>query len=170
VDLAAVRARLNSTNPAHAAVVALTAFHGLRAGHLQRLQLTDIQDGRLHIDGRTITLVDPVSQLLRAYLDHRNNRWPNTTNSHLFIHYRSASGTDAVGHRWIRLAVGPDLTPAGIREDRILNEAHATAGDVRQLTALFGLSVHASLRYAATVDHPDLIRPRTVDADGTSKR
>jgi hypothetical protein len=55
------------------------------------------------------------------------------------------------------LTVGPGLSPSAIREDRILNEAHATGGDMRRLTDLFGLSVNAATRYTNTVDHPDLI-------------
>ncbi|ABW12019.1 hypothetical protein Franean1_2589 [Parafrankia sp. EAN1pec] len=48
------------------------------------------------------------------------------------------------------------------REDRILNEAHATGGDASRITDLFGLSVSASTRYTATVDHPDraVVPPR----------
>ena len=158
VDLDLVRDALHSADPARAAVVALIAFHGLRAGQLQRLLLTDIRDGRLHAGGRTIVLADPVRERLSAYLDHRNQRWPDTTNPHLFVHYRTAGHSDtSVGHRWIRLLVGPGLTPAAIREDRILNEADVTSGDVRLLSDLFGLSVNAATRYAATLDHPDLI-------------
>jgi hypothetical protein len=39
---------------------------------------------------------------------------------------------------------------------RILDEAHATQGDVRRLADLFGLSIQAGTRYVATVDDPDL--------------
>jgi hypothetical protein len=39
-----LRAALTSDDPARAALVALVAFHGLRVGQLQRLQLTDIRD------------------------------------------------------------------------------------------------------------------------------
>jgi hypothetical protein len=47
----------------------------------------------------------------------------------------------------------PDATD--IRQDRILDEAKATSGDVRRLADLFGLSIAAGNRYAATVEHPD---------------
>jgi hypothetical protein len=43
-----------------------------------------------------------------------------------------------------------------LREDRILEEAQATLGDCQRLSALFGLSTQAALRYTATVDHPGL--------------
>ncbi len=46
--------------------------------------------------------------------------------------------------------------PQALREDRILQEIHATDGDIRRICDLFGLSIAAALRYAATVEHPDL--------------
>lgn len=163
VDLALVREALHSAEPARAAVVALTAFHGIRTGPLQRLQLTDVRDGRLYVEGRIIVLADPVRERLTAYLDYRNRRWPNSTNPYLFVHYRSAGRSEPVGKRWIWLTVGPGLSAAALREDRILNETHATAGDVRRLADLFGLSINASIRYATTLDHPDLIHTETSD-------
>jgi len=39
-----------------------------------------------------------------------------------------------------------------IRQDRILDEAHATGGDVRALCDLFGLSIAGAYRYTAAVD------------------
>lgn len=167
VDLELIRDGLRSPDPARAAVTALIAFHGLRPGHLQRLQLTDVRDGRLRVDGRVIPLAEPARERLRGYLAHRTARWPNSTNPHLFVHYRTAGTHGSVGLRWLRLLVGPGLTPSAIREDRILNEAHHTGGDARRLVDLFGLSIHASARYAATVDHPDLTASRA-STDRTS--
>jgi hypothetical protein len=40
-----------------------------------------------------------------------------------------------------------------IREDRILDEAHASRGDTRRISDLFGLSIHAASRYTDTVEH-----------------
>jgi integrase len=157
VDLDAVRAALHSASSAQAAVVALIAFHGLRSGQLRRLRLTDLRDGRLHVDGRVIVLAEPVRIRLAAWLDQRTRRWPQTPNPFLFVHYRSAARSEPVGLRWIRLTIGAGLTATAIREDRILNEAHATGGDARRLADLFGLSIQATTRYTATVDHPDLI-------------
>jgi hypothetical protein len=37
-----------------------------------------------------------------------------------------------------------------------LQEIHATGGDVRRICDLFGLSITAELRYANTLEHPDL--------------
>ena len=68
----------------------------------------------------------------------------------------AAGRTDPVGHRWVKLAIGPGLTATSIREDRILNEAHTSGGDQRRLADLFGLSIEAVTRYIATLDHPYL--------------
>jgi hypothetical protein len=169
-DVDAIRGALTSTDPARAAVVALIAFHGLRTGPLRRLRLTDVRDGRAHVDGRVIVLAEPVRERITAYLDYRNRRWPNSTNPHLFVHRRSASRAEPVGQRWVWLTVGPGLSPARIREDRILNEAHATGGDPRRLADLFGLSIDASTRYTATVDHPALTEPAAGARPGAGGR
>lgn len=157
VNVELLRVALLSDNPAQAALVALTAFHGLRAGQLQRLLLTEVRDGRLHLDGRVIVLAQPVRDRIRAYLDARNQRWPNTANPHLFVTEHTGRRTEQCSKRWIWLTIGPGLSAAAIREDRILDEAHATEGDVRRLADLFGLSIQAGSRYTATVDHPDLV-------------
>lgn len=41
-----------------------------------------------------------------------------------------------------------------MREDRILDEVHATSGDVRRLMDLFGLTAKGAQRYTATLSHP----------------
>jgi hypothetical protein len=153
-DLTVLREGLESQDPARAALTALLAFHGLRARQLCGLRLGDLRDGRLHLDGRTILLAIPVRQRLAAWLDHRNTRWPNTANPHLFVHYRTATQTRPVGLHWLYLKLGSSVR--AIREDRILDEAHASAGDLRRLCDLFGLSVKAAERYTASLDHPAL--------------
>jgi integrase len=153
-DLAVLREGLESQDPARAALTALLVFHGLRARQLCGLRLGDLRDGRLHLDGRTVLLAAPVRQRLAAWLDYRNTRWPNTANPHLFVHYRTATQTRPVGLHWLHLKLGSSVR--AIREDRILDEAHASAGDLRRLCDLFGLSVKAAERYTATLDHPAL--------------
>jgi hypothetical protein len=153
-DLTLLREGLESPDPARAALTALLAFHGPRARQLCGLRLTDLRDGRLHLGGRTILLAIPVRQRLAAWLDYRNKRWPNTANPHLFVHYRTATQTRPVGLHWLYLKLGSSVR--AIREDRILDEAHASAGDLRRLCDLFGLSVKAAERYTATLDHPAL--------------
>lgn len=154
---------LHSLDPPTAALAALLAFHGLRPGELRHLQLTDLRHGRLHLDGRVIPLAAPVRERLRTYLDHRGRRWPRTANLHLFIHQGTAGQTVAVGPRWLGLRLG--MPAKYLREDRILDEAHATGGDVRRLSDLFGIAVLTATRYTATVDHPDLTRTNPARTD-----
>jgi hypothetical protein len=167
-DLAVLREGLDSQDPARAALTALLAFHGLRAGQLCALRLTDLHDGRLHLGDRTILLASPVRHRLTGWLDYRTRRWPHTANPHLFIHYRTATQTCPVGVHWLHLKLGSSVR--AIREDRILDEAHASAGDLRRLCDLFGLSVKAAERYTATLDHSgltDLDGPQAPDADSS---
>jgi hypothetical protein len=154
VDVELVKAALHSPDPARAALTALLAFYALRRDQLRALRLTDIHDRRLHLDGRSITIPAPVQQRLAAYLDHRSRRWPSTANPHLFINQRTAAQTGPVGPRWIRLTL--QLPPRALREDRILDEAHAQPGDARRLCDLFDMSVNTAERFVAAVEHPDL--------------
>jgi putative transcriptional regulator len=62
--------------------------------------------------------------------------------------------TGPVGRRWIRLTL--QLPPRALREDRILDEAHARPGDARRLCDLFAMTVHTAERFTAAVEHPDL--------------
>lgn len=151
-----VRDLLFADNPAAALVVALLAFHGIRLGQLQRIELTDIIDGRLAIDGRTIPLADPVRERLAAWLDYRATRWPQTSNGYLLINKHSNRRNKPVDDMWLRRLIGPHLSPRQLREDRILSEAHANDGDVRVIADLFGLSINASNRYAYTLEPDDL--------------
>lgn len=154
LDASVIRAGLDSPNPAVALAVALVAFHALTGKQVRELQLTDIIDGRLLLGGRDIPLAAPVRTRLAAWLDHRNQTWPNSLNPHLLINRRSAPRLVAAGHSypWKDTA----FRPQELREDRILHEIHASGGDVRRLCDLFGLSVEAATRYAATLDQTDL--------------
>jgi len=157
IDVDLIAARLNSDNPAAAAVIALIAFHGLRLQQLQRLHLTDIRDRKLHIDGRTIPLAEPVQRRLTTYLTHRNTTWPQALNPHLFINQRTwRREADPAGVRWFHLTIGPGLTARQLREDRILNEVDANGGDIRAIADLFGLSINASTRYVPRLETSDL--------------
>ncbi len=157
VDLALVRDALDSPDPARAAIIALVAFHALRAGQLRTLLLTDLRDGRLHLRDRTVPLAGPARVRVAAWLAYRARHWPNTANPHLFVSMRSALGLNPVGERWLFLKTGVPGGVQAVREDRILHEAHASGGDIRRICDLFGLSVTAAERYIATIDHPDLI-------------
>ncbi len=146
LDTQAVRRALNSPDAATALAVALVAFHALTAKQVQELKLTDIVDGRLALDGRDIPLAGPVVGRLTAWLDHRTQRWPASINPHLFVGIRSAPRLGPVGKQfpWTKT----ELRPQALREDRILQEIHATGGDIRQICDLFGLSVVGAQRYA----------------------
>ncbi|MDN4175227.1 MULTISPECIES: hypothetical protein [Nocardioides] len=154
LDPALIRAELDSPNSALALAVALVAFHGLTGKQVRELQLSDIVDGRLHLDGRDIPLAAPVRTRLSAWLDHRNRTWPATANPHLLINRRTAPrlvpGGPSFPWRDSR------VRPRALREDRILHEIHATGGDVRRIYDLFGLSVEGATRYLKTIEHPDL--------------
>ena len=145
--------------------VALVAFHALSDKQLRSLTLTDIVDGRLTLDGRSIPLAEPVKVRLAAWLDHRARTWPNTRNEHLIINQRTAPRLLPSGRGyWQRT----NVRPQALREDRILQEIHATGGDVRRICDLFGISVETAMRYAATLGHPDAEKtfpsvPRTRD-------
>ncbi|MBF6207222.1 hypothetical protein IU483_24485 [Streptomyces gardneri] len=138
---------LTSPDPTCAALAGLLAFHAVRVRQLITLRITDIHEGRVHLPDRVIPLAEPVHQRVSAYLDYRNSRWPGTANPHLFINYRNATTTTSVTPWWIRRRLG--MTAQSIRMDRILDEAHATGGDLRRLSDLFGLSIAGAL-----VDHP----------------
>jgi site-specific recombinase XerD len=153
IDLDAIRDALNSDDPARAALAALVAFHALRNGQLRRLHLVDVQDGRLHVDANTIVLADPVRRRLNTWLAERGRRWPGTANPHLFISARTAVRTSEVSAPWIIDKLG--VRPQTIRQDRILQEAIATNGDVRRLADLFGISISTAQRYTEVITRPD---------------
>ncbi|MFJ3229059.1 hypothetical protein ACIPJS_37705 [Streptomyces sp. NPDC086783] len=156
LDTAAIKALLDQTNPARAAVAAVVAFHALSTSQVCNLQLAHITAGHLHIDDRTIPLAPPVRDRITAYLNHRNATWPHTANPHLFINRRSAMDTGPVGRRWIKLLLGPDVSCRSIREDRILAEALANRADAKRLHDLFGLSIEATHRYTKAADQSAL--------------
>jgi hypothetical protein len=74
----------------------------------------------------------------------------------VFLTKHTVRRTEECSKRWIWLTIGSDLSIAAIREDRILDEAQATGGDVRRLADLFGLNIQAGTRYTSAVSHPDL--------------
>ncbi|MER5795255.1 hypothetical protein [Streptomyces sp. NPDC001980] len=160
LDTAHIRDALTSTDPAQAALCALIAFHALTPRQIQHLTLTDYDTAphpRLTVDGRTISLTPPVADRLDTYLVHRHQKWPVTANPHLFINRTTAITTTAqVDNLWIGSRLGPRLTARALREDLLLHEAHATGGDLKHLTDLFGLSTNSALRYTSTVTHPGL--------------
>ncbi len=96
---------------------------------------------------------------LRAWLDERARRWPDTLNPHLFINKHTALRASPVSMVWIRKTLG--MPGKDIRDDRILHEAIATQGDVRRLGDLFGISVNTALRYTHSLGQPTTPGPTT---------
>ncbi|SDT13755.1 Site-specific recombinase XerD [Actinoplanes derwentensis] len=152
-DLAGIREAINSEDHTTALLAAMLAFHALRSGQLRALKVTDIQDGHLHLDQRSIPLADPVRERLASYLDYRNSRWPQTANPHLFIHVHNAGGVKSANSTWIGKKLG--TSPRNIRTDRIVQEVLATGGDIRRICDMFGLSVDGAVPYVAVLGHPD---------------
>jgi hypothetical protein len=153
LDTGAVRNALNSPRPATALCAALVAFHGLTVGELCNLQLTNIRDRQLHLDGRTIPLAEPVLPRLSAWLDYRTAKWPATINPHLLVSLKTGPRLTPVSRGFPQGRQG--LAIQALREDRILDEVRASGGDVRRICELFGISVETAIRYTNTLDHTD---------------
>jgi hypothetical protein len=119
--------------------------------------LTDIVDGRLIIDGRSISLAAPVRTRLTARLDHRARARPNTPKPHLLVNRRTAPRPVPVGHKfpWLHTTL---RTQALARRTHPQREP-AIGGDIRRICDLFGLSVEGTTRYLRTVEHSDLTMP-----------
>ncbi|MFD5616466.1 hypothetical protein [Kitasatospora sp. NPDC127060] len=151
-------AAVHSPDPTRAALGALLAFHALRPAQVRALLVTDLADGRLRIgDGRIVLLAAEVCHRLHAYLAERARRWPDTANPHLFVGQFTALRTRQVTGTWVNQALG--MSAQAIREDRILDEALAAAGDPRRLCDLFGLTVDGAQRYTSALGHMDLAEP-----------
>ncbi|MBP2371982.1 hypothetical protein [Pseudonocardia parietis] len=105
---------------------------------------------------------------LRAYLDERARRWPQTRNPHLLVNRRTAPRTAPVDarHPWHKLTVDS----RSLREDRILHEVFATGGDVRRVCELFGLSVSAAMRYIGEHVEPGATGNGGAQGDDSSGR
>jgi integrase len=154
LDTARLRAAFNSPDPVRAALTALIGIHGLRAREICALQLTDVRDGRVHLPDRTVPLAQPAKARLDAYLEDRALRWPNSVNPHFFIHSLSATTTGPAQRPWVTARLG--MPAQALRQDRIVDEAHATGGDLRRICDFFGVTMATAAHYASTLDHPDL--------------
>lgn len=146
IDLQKLRDAVHAEDPARAAVAALLAFHAIRTKDLTLIRVTDIHDGRLHLEHQSVLLAGLVRDCLAAYVDHRNQRWPRTANPHLFINTRTATHVRPVSDQWVNMTIG--MKGDVIRRNRIADEAFATGGDLRLLTDMFGLSIGTAERYA----------------------
>lgn len=147
-------AALHTTDPPGAALAALVIFHGLRPAELRDLKTTDIHDSRLHLPDRTIPLADPVLTRLRAYRTHRERRWPNSINPHLFIHPLNAGATHPASREWVNAHLG--MPARRLRQHRIVDEAVATGGDLRRICDFFGVTMATAEHYASVLNHTAL--------------
>jgi hypothetical protein len=66
-----VREAIHTGQPAPAAHARLVAFHALRSSQLASPGLSDVRDGRLHLDGRIIPLAGLIRDRLTAWLAER---------------------------------------------------------------------------------------------------
>ncbi|MCC4314815.1 hypothetical protein [Streptomyces malaysiensis] len=151
MDVPVLRSLIDASNPTRAACGSLLVFLGLRPHQLRSLHVTDIVDGRLHIEGRKILLAPQARAALNGYPSYREPKRLNSGNPHLFINQATAGRLTPVTGKWINKVLG--ASAQALREDRILDKAHASEGDARRLADLFGLTVNAAQRYTATVDH-----------------
>jgi site-specific recombinase XerD len=149
-------------------LVALAAVHAARSQAIRVLGLDDVDlpNRRLTIAGRTRPLDELTHRALRAWLDHRRGRWPNTPNRHLLINRMTATGTGPVSGEWAA-AVLRDLpvTLERLRIDRQLEEALTHRADPLHLTAVFDIHESTAIRYAASARQL-LERPYETDLMG----
>ncbi|MCC3652614.1 hypothetical protein LIX60_14290 [Streptomyces sp. S07_1.15] len=148
-------------------ILALVAIHALTPANLRRLQLRglDRASGQLRVirPGRSdhIVFLDELTLgLATDWVIERSRLWPRTTNPHLLISRVTAAsdGNPEITKYPLQATfrrVG--ISASALRQDRILDEAHATADPVH-LMRLFGLAETTAVNYVATA-HPADIRP-----------
>ena len=82
----------------------------------------------------------------------RARRWPATINPYLFINWYTAVRECRVSHPWV--SRDPRRFAAGVREDRILDEARAPAVTSDGPCDLFGLTVGVAERCTRSTSEP----------------
>jgi hypothetical protein len=104
----------------------------------------------------TVYLDDITRALAIGWLRERHRRWPVTANPHLLV---SQQTTDMDTCPPVSLMVMNEifrplgLTPSGLRQDRILDEARHTADPVH-LMRVFGISTKTAMKYVYAA-HPE---------------
>ena len=143
-------------------IVALVAIHGLGKGEVIRLLLGDLDlpGGRLLIRRNlalhTVYLDDLTRTLAIDWLRERHRRWPVTANPHLLVSQQTAAmdTLPPVSTMVMTEILGPlGLTPSGLRQDRLLDEARHTADPVH-LMRVFGISAETAMKYVYAA-HPE---------------
>ncbi|MDQ0947362.1 site-specific recombinase XerC [Streptomyces phaeochromogenes] len=142
-------------------IMALVAVHALTGESIRELQLADLDlaHGRLTVRRglrrRSIQLEPFTHQLAADWLAERHLRWPASTNPHLLTTGRTAFAAAAPP---VHVTTILRIFPQGVnldmlRQDRILDEAHAST-DPLHLMRLFGISEVTAMRYI-TAAHPE---------------
>ncbi|MFE7302531.1 hypothetical protein [Streptomyces sp. NPDC057579] len=138
-----------------------SAIHALGSTEIRRLQLTDLNRsaGRLIArrrgDKHTVYLDELTLELLIDSLRERYERWPRSTNPHLFVTQVTALAPE--GPPVAKYGIQPIFTQLGLqpqklRIDRILDEAHETADPVH-LMRVFGIAPDTAMKYVKAA-HP----------------
>lgn len=144
------------------AAVALVAIHALGSKELRHLLQTDLDRsaGRLVVRRRfgkhVVYLDDMTMRLLTDWLRSRAERWPRSTNPHLFVTQMTAldsSGPPVAKYGLQPIFTDLGLQPQKLRIDRILDEAHETADPVH-LMRVFGIADTTAMKYVKAA-HPD---------------
>jgi hypothetical protein len=147
-----------ATDPALRIVIALIGIHGMYPKQARELPLeaVDLHQQRLIHGDLNHPLDSYTRQAAAGYLAHRRQRWPATTSPYLLVSATTAHTGRPVTTGWLHsLLTALPVTAQQLREDRLLEEAAHCGGDPLHLTAMFGISPHASLRYArAATGHP----------------
>jgi len=142
--------------------VALVAIHGLGKREAPRLLMADLDlpGGRLLVRRslalHTVYLDDLTRALAIAWLRERHRRWPATANPHLLVSQQTAAmnALPPVSSMVMNEIFRPlGLTPSGLRQDRILDEARQTADPVH-LMRVFGISDTTAMKYVYAA-HPE---------------
>nr|WP_138968746.1 hypothetical protein [Streptomyces sp. YIM 121038] len=142
-------------------VIALVAVHALPGSDIRalRTEALDLSRGTLEVRRgflrHTLYLEQFTHQLAADWLTYRYQRWPTSTNPHLLVSQKTAVDPDhpAVHPGMLRLVLPKGVTPEGLRQDRILNEALETA-DPLKLMRLFGITERTAMRYVKAA-HPE---------------
>jgi len=151
-----------ASGPMARLAVALVAIHGLGKLEVPRLLLTDLDlpGGRLLVRRplalHTVYLDDLTRTLATEWLRERHRRCPVTANPHLLVSQQTAAmdALPPVSLMIMNEIFGPlGLTPSGLRQDRILDEARHTADPVH-LMRVFGISDTTAMKYVYAA-HPE---------------
>jgi integrase len=169
---AGLLSRLNE--PSERLIVLLAGVHALRRSQICALTLDAIGPAAdtLLIGGRARPLDQLTAGHLRAWLHARHARWPATANPHLLINRSTAGGIKPVGRSYVQSTMRrAGITAAGLRADRLLDEAQATGGDPLRLARLFGISDPTAIRYCAETGPPGYDAHRALEgAAGSAGR